>query len=353
MALTRPHRSRHRAWCRAPRAAAGRVDADRRDAALVVAEHGEALAVGEQPLHEPVVVAVEAEQPEPLIASASDSWPKMKRAPMRLSICSASASRWRDEDRGRELRAPPAVEVLDQPLAGGLLEQEPGSSAGRPRWRVRSALRMRMASAIISRRTAWPIRSSSESSLLGVPGSGRGAGGCGCWSPAWRRSAAACDRGGEAEPGEAAARVGLDRAAGRARVLLALQELGDDVAGRRTGADDGPARAANLCARWPGRGSAAGRRGSWWRGPRGCARRRRAAGRAAPATVGRRRADHLDAVGDLLELVQRWSPLGSMSQTSDPWQVARNIRYCSSMVLPDPGVPAHSSDGAARSGRPR
>src|SRR5687767_6064140 len=42
------------------------VDADRRDTALVVAEHGEALAVGEQALHEPVVVAVEAEQPEAL-----------------------------------------------------------------------------------------------------------------------------------------------------------------------------------------------------------------------------------------------------------------------------------------------
>src|SRR3954447_19453354 len=41
-------------------------DADRRDAAFVVAEHGEALAVGEQPLDEPVVVAVEPEQPESL-----------------------------------------------------------------------------------------------------------------------------------------------------------------------------------------------------------------------------------------------------------------------------------------------
>src|SRR5512144_1771178 len=42
------------------------VDADRRDAAFVVAEHGQALAVGEQPLHEPVVVAVQAQQAESL-----------------------------------------------------------------------------------------------------------------------------------------------------------------------------------------------------------------------------------------------------------------------------------------------
>ena len=55
---------------------------------------------------------------------------------------------------------------------------------------------------------------------------------------------------GEAEPGEAAARVGLDRAAGGARVLLALQELCDDVeagglAGLRA-ADDGLHGAADL-----------------------------------------------------------------------------------------------------------
>src|SRR3954451_25349037 len=42
------------------------VDADRRDAAFVGAEHGEAFAVGEKRLYEPVVVAVEAEQPESL-----------------------------------------------------------------------------------------------------------------------------------------------------------------------------------------------------------------------------------------------------------------------------------------------
>src|SRR3954470_3102521 len=42
------------------------VDADRRDAALVVAEHGEALAVGEQSLHEPVVVAVEPQESKSL-----------------------------------------------------------------------------------------------------------------------------------------------------------------------------------------------------------------------------------------------------------------------------------------------
>src|SRR3954452_6385112 len=42
------------------------VDADRRDAAFVVAEHGEALAVGEQALDEAVVVAVQAQQSEAL-----------------------------------------------------------------------------------------------------------------------------------------------------------------------------------------------------------------------------------------------------------------------------------------------
>ena len=41
-------------------------------------------------------------------------------------------------------------------------------------WRLRSELRIRMASAMTSRSTAWPMRSSSESSLFGVPGSGRG-----------------------------------------------------------------------------------------------------------------------------------------------------------------------------------
>src|SRR5919198_348086 len=34
-----------------------------------------------------------------------------------------------------------------------------------------------------------------------------------------------------------------------------------------------------------------------------------------------------------------------MSHTSDPCRTARNIRYCSSIVLPDPGVPAHSTEG--------
>ena len=34
-----------------------------------------------------------------------------------------------------------------------------------------------------------------------------------------------------------------------------------------------------------------------------------------------------------------------MSHTSEPCRAARNIRYCSSIVLPDPGVPAHSTDG--------
>src|SRR3954449_12998506 len=170
------------------------VDADRRDAAFVVAEHGQALAVGEQPLHESVVVAVEAQQPESLDRLGLGLLAEDEARADEVVDLLGLGEQVGDQDRGRELRAPPAVEVLDQPLSGGLLEQEPGlleaddlvAGAGggegaqtgggdHPRdGRAGSELRIRIASAIISRRTAWPMRSSSESSLFGVPGSGRG-----------------------------------------------------------------------------------------------------------------------------------------------------------------------------------
>src|SRR3954451_21900886 len=102
------------------------VDADRRDAAFVVAEHGQALAVGEQPLHEPVVVAVEAEQPESLDRLGLGLLAEDEARADEVVDLFGFGEEVGDQDRGRELRASPAVEVLNQPLAGGLLEQEPG-----------------------------------------------------------------------------------------------------------------------------------------------------------------------------------------------------------------------------------
>ena len=113
---------------------------------------------------------------------------------------------------------------------------------------------------------------------------------------------------GEAEPREAAvARMSRSRGPAGSRVFLALEELRDRRRGRWPGGPAGgrrrPARrGGSRSARWPGTGSAAGRRGSSWRGPRGCARRRCAAGRADPATGVARELDHLDLIGDLPEL---------------------------------------------------
>src|SRR3954453_10079424 len=102
------------------------VDADRRDAAFVVAEHGEPFAVGEQPLYEPVVVAVEAEQPESLDRLGLGLLAEDEACADEVVDLFGFGEQVGDEDRGRELRASPSVEVLDQPLPRGLLEQEPG-----------------------------------------------------------------------------------------------------------------------------------------------------------------------------------------------------------------------------------
>src|SRR4051794_18097041 len=98
------------------------VDADRRDAAFVVPEHREALAVGEQPLHEPVVVAVEAQQPESLDRLGLGLLAEDEARADEVVDLLGLGEQVGDQDRRRELGAPPAVEVLDQPLAGGLLE---------------------------------------------------------------------------------------------------------------------------------------------------------------------------------------------------------------------------------------
>src|SRR3954452_18515519 len=102
------------------------VDADRRDASLVIAEHRQASPVGEQPLHESVVVAVEAEESEALDRLGFGLLAEDEAGADEVVDLLGLGEQVGHEDRGRELRAPPAVEVLDQPLSGGLLEQEPG-----------------------------------------------------------------------------------------------------------------------------------------------------------------------------------------------------------------------------------
>src|SRR3954451_13859572 len=88
------------------------VDADRRDSAFVVAEHREALAVGEQPLDESVVVAVEAEQAESLDRLGLGLLAEDEARADEVVDLFGLGEEVGDEDWGRELRASPAVEVF-------------------------------------------------------------------------------------------------------------------------------------------------------------------------------------------------------------------------------------------------
>ena len=277
----------------------------------------------------------------------------MKRAPMRLSICSASASRWVTRIGVANSERPQRLRCSISRWPGGLLEQEPGlleaddlvaAAVGaedphgerdhQPQDGLADAARPRRARS--SARPGQRARELADADARHLLGGDPGRHALG---------------GGEAEPGEAAARVGLDRAPGRARVLVALEQLGDDVEagglpGLRGGRRRPGRRGGSRCARWPGRGSAAGRRGSWWRGPRGCARRRRAAGRAAPASAGRRRARSPRR--------GRRSP-AARSSGGRPWGRCRRPASpagwpgtsgtAAAWSCPSPGVPAHSSDG--------
>src|SRR3954468_5517318 len=94
------------------------VDADRRDAALVVAEHGEALPVGEQALHEPVVVAVEPQQSKSLDRLDLGFLAEDEAGADEVVDLLGLGEQVGDEDGCRELGASPAVEVLYEPLTG-------------------------------------------------------------------------------------------------------------------------------------------------------------------------------------------------------------------------------------------
>src|SRR3954468_17064996 len=127
-----------------------------------------------------------------------------------------------DEDRGGELGAPPAIEVLDEPLPGRLLEQEPGlleaddlvaAAVGaedphgerdhQPQDGLADALVFGELALRRARQRAWELADADARDLLA--GDARR-------HPLGR---------GEAEAGEAAAGVGLDGAPRGARVLLA------------------------------------------------------------------------------------------------------------------------------------
>jgi len=254
----------------------------------------------------------------------------------------------RDEDRGRELRAP-------QRLRCSIRRRPGASSSGTRPHRSPSPCPRPVAAHQVhrvgasSRISAWPMRSSSDRSAFGVPGKGRGRLRIrrlvtGLWRPARARARCPRSRAGRGRcplDGEARARPrALRRCPGSSSTTSpAVRER----AGSRSRGDDGLDRAADLGAATRA-GVAAG----------GTSIRNEVA--TSSAVVGRRdpsgssstpaeariggQLDRLDLALHARQEMQVWSPFGSMSTTRLPAQERVVEEQLQHIVLPEPAWPA-------------